>query len=97
MSQITIELPDTLIAQLQAAAQQQQTQVSTLVQEAVEDYLTDDTDDDEPEYEDTPDEEILAGLREALEDVKAGRLYPVREAIAEIRRELEEEKKIHAD
>lgn len=93
---LTIELPESLIAQLEAEAHKQQTQVSTLIKEALEDYFAEDGEDDE-EMEDTPKEQILAGLREALEDVKAGRIRPAEEVMQEIRRELEEERKIHAD
>jgi predicted transcriptional regulator len=83
------------MTRLQAAADKQQAPINTLIQAAIEAYLMDAEDDDD--MEDTPKEQILAELREALEDVKAGRVYPAREAIAQIRRELEEEQKIHAD
>jgi predicted transcriptional regulator len=93
MSHITIELSETLMALLQAEAEKQQISVNTLIQDAIMEYLY----GEEPEYEDTPDEEILAGLREALEQLKRGEYRPAREAMAEIRRELEEERKVHAD
>jgi predicted transcriptional regulator len=84
MSHITIELPETLMALLQAEAEKQQISVNTLIQDAIMEYLY----GEEPEYEDTPDEEILAGLREALEDVKAGRIRPIEELFAEVDAEM---------
>jgi hypothetical protein len=45
----------------------------------------------EPEYEDTPDEQILADLREAFKDVKAGRVSSAREFLEELKRMDEEE------
>lgn len=75
------------MTQLQAAAQKQQTQVNTLIREAIEAYLADDVDDSE-DMEDTPKEQVLAELREALEDVKAGRLIPADEGLALLRKNL---------
>jgi cell division protein FtsX len=83
---LMLDLPETLMTQLQAAADKQQTPINTLIQAAIEAYLMDAEDDDD--MEDTPKEQILADLREALEDVKAGRLIPAEEGLALLRKNL---------
>jgi predicted transcriptional regulator len=52
--------------------------------EVLEDYF-----DGEDKMEDTPNEVVLASLRAALEDVKAGRVGPIEELFAELDQELE--------
>lgn len=84
MQAITVMLPVNVVERLQEEAKQEQIQVSDLVREVIEAYL-----DDEPEYEDTPDEEILASLKEAFADALDGHTRPAREVLEELRRELE--------
>lgn len=79
-------LPKTLIQRLEAEAKRQALSVDALINEAIEIYL-DELEDDE-EYEDTPDEEILADFRQAWHDAMTGNVVPAREALAEIRKEL---------
>ncbi|MDX2075348.1 MAG: hypothetical protein SFZ02_02875 [bacterium] len=44
----------------------------------------------EPEYEDTPDEQILADVREGFRDIKKGNYRPAREFLEELKRMDEE-------
>jgi hypothetical protein len=73
-----------LLERLEAEAKHQNLALSQVVEEALEQYL---------DIEDTPDEEILEDLRQALLDVRAGRTRPAREVLAEIRKELEDDAK----
>lgn len=86
---MTIELERLLspeaYARLQAEAERQNTAVAEVVRDALEQYL-DDTEGDE--IEDTPREKVLADLREAVEDVNAGRTRSADEALADIRSRL---------
>ena len=84
---ITLILKGNVAEKLLAEAERQNIEPAQLAQEAIEIYL-DELDD---EIEDTPDEKVLADLRAALEDVKAGRTRPARDVLAEIRQELVEE------
>jgi predicted transcriptional regulator len=83
----TIELESLLnpetFERLQTEAERQNTTLNMLVREAIEEYL-----DQEAEFEDTPNEKILADLREALLDVKAGNVRPAHEVLEEMRHEL---------
>ncbi|MDZ4671620.1 MAG: hypothetical protein SH821_12190 [Phototrophicales bacterium] len=58
--------------------------VDTLISDYLEAYY-------EPEYEDTPDEQILADLREAFQDLKAGRVSSAREFLEELKKMDEED------
>jgi hypothetical protein len=94
---ITIDL-DTLLSpqlmkDLTTAAAEQKLEVGDIVRDALELYLY----QDEEEYEDTPDEEILENLRDSLKAALAGNVRPAREVLAEIQRELDDEMNNHAD
>lgn len=74
----TLLTPEQL-EQLRARAESQNTPVESLVQEVLEDYLA----EDQPG--DLTDEEILADLEEAFQDIAAGRTRPAREMLEELR------------
>jgi predicted transcriptional regulator len=78
--ELTLNISEELVKRLEAEAKYQNLALSQVVEEALEQYL---------DIEDTPDEEILEGLRQAVRDVREGRTYPARQALEEIRRELE--------
>lgn len=71
---------------LRAEAERQQVAPTKLAQDVIETFL----DDLDEEIEDTPDDEILADLRAALEDVKAGRTRPIEDLFAELDDEIED-------
>ena len=67
---LTIQIPQTLVTQLTQLATQHNLPLETFILQTLQ-QLT------EPDPDDTPNAEILAGLYRALEDVKAGRVSPV--------------------
>lgn len=81
--QMTIELERILSPEmykrLQAEAERQQTELSDLVREAIEEYLED-------EFEDTPDEKIEADFRQGWHEAMTAQTIPAREALAAIRK-----------
>jgi hypothetical protein len=83
-------LPPETLQRLQSKADSQQMPLSDLVRVAIETYLED---DDEEEYEDTPDEKILEDFRQAWHEAMTGQIGPqsARELLEELRRELEED------
>jgi predicted DNA-binding protein len=89
MPQTVIELdtllPPETLERLHAAAQRQHLPLPDLVRDAIEAYLNEEV------YEDTPDEEILASLRDSFTGVLEGKTRPARDVLAEIRRELAED------
>ena len=83
--QITVRLPAELVEEADELGLLSDEMIAKLLQSEVERRLSE-TDEDE----DTPDEVILAHLREALSDALAGNnLRPAREVMDELRRELE--------
>ena len=80
---LTVQLSAEAVKRLEEMAQEQHRPLIEFVQETLESVALD---DDEDDYEDS-DEEILAGLRESLEDMKAGRMRPIQELFDEIRKE----------
>jgi predicted transcriptional regulator len=86
--QTTIELeqilPPELYEQLQAEAQRQQVSLSEVVREAIEDYLM----VEDEEYEDTPDEKILADFRQGWHEAMTGQVIPADEAMELLRKRL---------
>jgi len=89
--QTTIELeallPSATLERLQAEAERQHAALSALVREAIEDYLN----SLDEELEDTPDEKILADLREAWHEAMTGQTIPVDKALAELRKQSKHE------
>jgi hypothetical protein len=81
---IILTLKGDVADKLRAEAERQQIELAQLAQDAIATYL----DDLDEQVEDTPDEEIFASLREALEDVKAGRTRPIEELFAELDEEF---------
>jgi hypothetical protein len=79
MSELILQLPDDILNRLQSEAARQQIPVGDLARAVIEQYL----DEDEPTKE-----ELLEGLRQALRDVRDGRVRPAREFLAELRQEL---------
>ena len=86
--ELTTLLPAEILERLEAEAERRDLPLAGVVREAITTYL-EDRDADEDEYEDTPDEVILADLREAFADALAGRTRPAREVLEEIRQSLE--------
>lgn len=74
MTELTLTIPDKLLERLQDEANFRQIPIDDLVQTALVHYF----DEDEPTKE-----EILAGVREAIQDVLAGRVRPAREFLEE--------------
>lgn len=74
MAQITVQLPDDTLQRLREEAEREQLPLDTIVLAAVEIYL----DGDET---DTPDEEILADIRQSMHEVRAGQTLPVEDVI----------------
>ncbi len=80
-------LPPEVYERLQAEATRLQASLSEVVREAIEEYL-DMPDDD---YEDTPDEKIIADIREGLRQALNGEAVPAEEALAVLRKKLADE------
>lgn len=87
-AELVTTLPKTLIRRLEAEAKRQALSVDALINEAIEIYLDELEDDDDEEYEDTPDEEILADFRQAWHEAMTGDVIPADEALAELRKKL---------
>ena len=68
-----------MLAQLENEAMRLKMPVESVINTAIEYFLT----DDEP-----TDEEILVGLRQAMSDVLAGNTRPADEVLAELKEEL---------
>jgi predicted transcriptional regulator len=69
--QITIQIPDDLQQKLTERASQLNIPLETLILESLADLV-------EPlDADDTPKAVVLESLRVSLEDVKAGRVYPI--------------------
>lgn len=83
--QIMVRLPAELVEEADELGLLSDEMIAKLLQSEVEHRLSE-TDEDE----DTPNEVILAHLREAFGDALAGNnLRPAREVLDEVRRELE--------
>jgi predicted transcriptional regulator len=83
-------LPPEVYERLQAEANRLQSSLSDVVREAIEEYLDI---SDEEEYEDTPDEKIIADIREGLRQALNGEGVPADEALAALRKKLADEQK----
>jgi len=81
---LTLKLTPEMAKRLEEMAQAQQRSLIEVAQETFESAVLSDDEDDE-EWEEDSNEDILAGLRESLEDMKAGRMRDAREVIEEIR------------
>ncbi|MCA0456869.1 MAG: ribbon-helix-helix protein, CopG family [Chloroflexi bacterium] len=81
-------LPPEVYERLQAEATRLQASLSDVVREAIEEYL--DIPDDE-DYEDTPDEQIIADIRQGLHEALTGQTIPADEAMALIRKQIADE------
>lgn len=90
----TIELEQILAPEvyerLQAEADRLQASLGDVVREAIEEYLDI---SDEVELEDTPDEKIIADIREGLRQALNGEGVPADEALASLREKLADEQK----
>lgn len=80
-------LPPEVYERLQAEATRLQASLSEVMREAIEEYL-DMPDDD---YEDTPDEKILADFRQGWHEAMTGQTIPADEAMAQIRKQIADE------
>jgi len=71
--QITLQIPDELERRLAERATQLNIPLETLILDSLAELV-------EPaDPDDTPKKVVLEGLRVSLEDVKAGRVYPIEE------------------
>ena len=68
---LTIQIPDDLEQQLSDRAAQLNTTIETLILESLQQLV------EQPDPDDTPKAEILAGLHRAIADAQAGRIIPV--------------------
>ncbi len=84
--QITVRLPAELVEEADELGLLSDEMIAKLLQSEVERRLSEPNDD-----EDTPDEVILAHLREAFGDALAGRIRPIEELFAEVDKELSED------
>jgi predicted transcriptional regulator len=80
---LTITLPAKIAERLQAMAQEQQRSLTEIVQDILEAAFA----DDEDEWEEDSDEQILADLRETLENFQTGRTRDIRDIMADIEQE----------
>ncbi len=80
MRTITVEfaLPDYLLEELDDVSRQLNITRTEALIRAIEGYY----------IENRPNDLVAADLREALADMKAGRVYPARESLEALRREL---------
>ena len=75
MTELSLKLPEELLERLQDEAIQRQITLDDLVHTAIVHYF----DEDEPTKE-----EILAGLREAMQDALSGNVRPARDFLDEL-------------
>lgn len=75
---ITVHLPEDMLERLQREANRQGIAAEDLARRVIENYF------DEPTKE-----ELLDGLKTAMEDAIAGRGKPARQVLEDIRREIE--------
>jgi predicted transcriptional regulator len=75
MTELTLKIPDELLERLQDEATFRQIALDDLVRTALTYYF----DESEPTKE-----EILAGIREGMQDALAGRVRPAREFLDEL-------------
>ncbi|MBC7812432.1 MAG: hypothetical protein H7175_14845 [Burkholderiales bacterium] len=87
--ELTVKLSETTFERLRAEAEHKQIPLDEVLEAALETYLQ----DDEEEYEDTPDEKILEDFRQAWHEAMTGQIgtQSARELLEEIRRELDED------
>ncbi len=81
-------LPPEVYERLQAEANRLQASLGDVVREAIEEYLDI---SDEDEYEDTPDEKIIADIRQGLHEALTGQTIPADEAMALLRKQIADE------
>jgi len=81
-------LPPEVYERLQAEANRLQASLGDVVREAIEEYLDL---SDEAEYEDTPDEKIIADFRQGWHEAMTGQTIPADEAMALIRKQIADE------
>ena len=86
MTQLILELPDDLLARLQGEARRMNVPVETVVSTVLVRHFADE-DEDNP-YDDPTDEQILAMVREGMEQVLAGEYRPAHEVLAELKAEF---------
>ncbi len=82
--EIQLGLSPEIHERLQAEANRQQTVLTDLLQEVIEDYLTNSLE----EVEDTPNEKILADIREGWQEAMTGQTVPADKALAALRKKL---------
>lgn len=78
---VTLQLPAEIIRHYEEQAEAEQRTLAEVLQETLVSAV------DEEDWEETPDEEILADLRQSLEDLKAGRLIDAHEALKELKKQ----------
>jgi metal-responsive CopG/Arc/MetJ family transcriptional regulator len=85
MSILSIEIPDELLQRLEALAREHSTSLDELVQATLLDLIHEE-EDDEPSKE-----EILQNMKASLKEALSGKAPDALDAIAELRRELDED------
>ena len=78
-------LPPDVYERLQAEATRLHASLGEVVREAIEEYLDS---PDEAEYEDTPDEKIIADFRQGWHEAMTGQTIPADEAMELIRKQI---------
>ena len=74
---LTIQIPEDLEQQLSDRAAQLNTTIETLILESLQQLV------EQPDPDDTPNAEILAGLHRAIVDAQAGHVIPVEQLVVE--------------
>ena len=85
--EIVLSLPEDIVVRLEAEGERQNTPLNTLITEAVRDYLMTFA----PPDEETPDDQIIAGIREGMRQALRGQVRPAMETLEEIEREFADE------
>ena len=82
---LMLQLPTEVVKQLETEADNQKRPVNELIYKAIKLYMEALNLHDENEMEDTPDEEILADLRQSLREFQTGQTRPIEELFNEVR------------
>lgn len=79
MTPLTINIPDETFLQLKELADDALISVEQVINNLIQAGLED---------EDTPDEEIISGIRQSLKDYVAGNVRPLGDVLDELRQEI---------
>ena len=84
---VTVKLSAATLERLRAEAERQQTPLEEVLEAAIETYLQ----NDEEEYEDTPDEKILEDFRQGWHEAMTGQTVPIEQLFAEMDAETDDD------